>query len=199
MRNRSNTENVKVEVNPESLNGETNTNSWQRIIFKLRRREKGRSVIGEMKTENCSMKWNEGTKRNRWAREKKKKKTTERRVKTAKKKRGKFDWQLSRYRRNEDFPSGGHRQLRTAHLNVIRRCSIGPSRAGPNRAEPSRTEPSRTEPNRTVNNVSTDCYRATIADMNQIKFREAWKKWIKEKTEIITAKSRNIELIKDIM
>lgn len=49
-------------------------------------------------------------------------------------------------------------------------------RAEPSRAEPSRIEPNRAEPNRTVNNVSTDCYRATIADVNQIKFREAWKK-----------------------
>lgn len=91
-----------------------------------------------METENCSMKRNEEEK-------KRKKKTAERRVKTAKKKRGKFDWQSSRYRRNEDFPSGGRRQLRTAHLNVIRRCSI----------EPNRTESSRVEPNRAEQEITS--------------------------------------------
>lgn len=197
MRNRSNTENVKVEVNLESLNGETNTNSWQRIIFKLRRREKGRSVIGEMKTENCSMKWNEGTKRNRWAREKKKKKKNDG-------EKGENSKEKAREIRLAIEPLSEKRGFSKWWPSTI---TYGPfkcnstlfDRAEPSRAEPSRIEPNRAEPNRTVNNVSTDCYRATIADVNQIKFREAWKKWIKEKTEIITAKSWNIELIKDIM
>lgn len=145
-------------MNPESFNGETNTNWWQRIIFELRRRRK--------KDDRSSERWKPKIVRWSETRErrgiKKEEKTAEGRVKTAKKKRGKFDWQSSRYRRNEDFPSGGRRQLRTAHLNVIRRYWIEPSRTG--------------------NNVSTDCYRATtIAMWIKLDFERLGKNEVKRK------------------